>query len=136
MSDEKPAVGTITWRDLTVPNAEQVRDFYQAVVGWGAEGCDMGGYEDFNMTVPGTGEGIAGVCHARGCNEGIPRPTRNVLFDEKIAGTIHLALGAGFPFLGGRNVSDLHWDLLRDMRDGGRVTIDGRLAYENGAWLT
>src|SRR5205085_11804546 len=72
MSDEKPAVGTITWRDLTVPNAEQVRDFYQAVVGWGAEGCDMGGYEDFNMTVPGTGEGIAGVCHARGCNEGIP----------------------------------------------------------------
>ena len=70
-----------------------------------------------------------------GCNEGIPRPTRNVLFDEKIAGTIHLALGAGFPSLGGRNVSDLHWDLLRDMRDGGRVTIDGRRAYENGVWL-
>ena len=70
-----------------------------------------------------------------GCNDGIPRPTRNVLFDEKIAGTIHVALGAGFPSLGGRNVSDLHWDLLRDMRDGGRVTIDGRLAYENGAWL-
>jgi aminopeptidase len=70
-----------------------------------------------------------------GCNEGIPRPTRNVLFDEKIAGTIHLALGSGFPSLGGRNVSDLHWDLLRDMREGGRVTIDGRLAYENGRWL-
>jgi aminopeptidase len=70
-----------------------------------------------------------------GCNEGIPRPTRNVLFDEKIAGTIHLALGAGFPSLGGRNVSDLHWDLLRDMREDGRVTIDGRLAYENGRWL-
>jgi aminopeptidase len=70
-----------------------------------------------------------------GCNEGIPRPTRNVLFDEKIAGTIHLALGAGFPALDGRNVSDLHWDLLRDMRDGGRVTIDGRPAYENGRWL-
>jgi aminopeptidase len=70
-----------------------------------------------------------------GCNEGIPRPTRNVLFDEKIAGTIHLALGSGFLQLGGRNVSDLHWDLLRDMRDGGRVTIDGRRAYENGRWL-
>lgn len=70
-----------------------------------------------------------------GCNEGIPRPTRNVLFDEKIAGTIHLALGSGFPQLGGRNESDLHWDLLRDMREGGRVTIDGRLAYENGRWL-
>jgi aminopeptidase len=70
-----------------------------------------------------------------GCNEGIPRPTRNVLFDEKIAGTIHLALGSGFPSLGGRNVSDLHWDLLRDMREGGRVMLDGRLAYENGRWL-
>jgi aminopeptidase len=54
---------------------------------------------------------------------------------EKIAGTIHLALGSGFPRLGGRNVSDVHWDLLRDMREGGRVTIDGRLAYENGVWL-
>jgi aminopeptidase len=70
-----------------------------------------------------------------GCNEGIPRPTGNVLFDEKIAGTIHLALGAGFRSLGGRNASDLHWDLLRDMRQGGRVTIDGRLAYDNGRWL-
>jgi aminopeptidase len=70
-----------------------------------------------------------------GCNDGIPRITRNVLFDEKIAGTIHLALGSGFPSLGGQNVSDLHWDLLRDLREGGRVTIDGRLAYENGRWL-
>jgi aminopeptidase len=70
-----------------------------------------------------------------GCNEGIPRPTRNVLFDEKIAGTIHLALGAGFASLGGRNESDLHWDLIRDMRPGGRVFADGRLVYENGRWL-
>jgi aminopeptidase len=70
-----------------------------------------------------------------GCNEGIRRPTRNVLFDEKIAGTIHLALGAGFPSLGGRNESDLHWDLIRDMRAGGRVLADGRLVYENGRWL-
>jgi aminopeptidase len=70
-----------------------------------------------------------------GCNEGIPRPTRNVLFDEKIAGTIHLALGAGFPSLGGRNESDLHWDLIRDMRASGRVRADGRLVYENGRWL-
>jgi aminopeptidase len=70
-----------------------------------------------------------------GCNDGIPRPTRNVLFDEKIAGTIHLALGAGFPSLGGRNVSDLQWDLIRDMREGGHVTIDGELVYRDGRWL-
>jgi aminopeptidase len=70
-----------------------------------------------------------------GCNEGIPRVTRNVLFDEKMAGTIHLALGAGFPSIGGRNKSDLHWDLIRDMRTGGRVHADGRLVYANGRWL-
>lgn len=73
MSDEtKPAVGTSTWRDLTVPNAEELRNFYRDVVGWGVEGFDMGGYEDFVMTVPSTGEAAAGICHARGSNEGIP----------------------------------------------------------------
>jgi aminopeptidase len=70
-----------------------------------------------------------------GCNAGIRRRTRNVLFDEKIAGTIHLALGAGFPVLGGRNESDLHWDLLLDMRASGMVTADGRLVYDRGRWL-
>lgn len=67
-----PEIGSIGWIDLTVPEAESVRDFYTAVTGWIAEPVDMGGYSDFTMTAPATGEPKAGVCHARGPNQGIP----------------------------------------------------------------
>jgi aminopeptidase len=69
-----------------------------------------------------------------GCNEGITRHLRNVLFDEKMAGTIHLALGAGLPMVGGRNESALHWDLVKGMRRGGRILCDGELVQEDGVW--
>jgi predicted enzyme related to lactoylglutathione lyase len=69
---EKASVGSIAWADLTVENAERIRDFYSAVVGWNASGVDMGGYDDFNMNVPGTGTPVAGVCHARGVNANLP----------------------------------------------------------------
>lgn len=68
---EQPRIGTIGWVDLTVADADGVRDFYEAVAGWGSQGLDMGGYEDYVMTSPG-GDGVAGVCHARGSNEGLP----------------------------------------------------------------
>lgn len=63
--------GTSGWMDLTVANADEVRDFYQAVVGWRSEPIDMGGYADYAMMTPG-GQGVAGVCHARGGNAEIP----------------------------------------------------------------
>lgn len=63
--------GTIGWHDLTVENAEQVRAFYEAVAGWEADPVEMGGYSDFNMR-PAAGEPVAGVCHARGSNAGLP----------------------------------------------------------------
>lgn len=69
--NEKPRIGHITWRDLTVPNAEAVRDFYAAVAGWKAEACDVGGYSDYSMIAP-DGECVAGVCHARGVNADVP----------------------------------------------------------------
>ncbi|MEM7480473.1 MAG: VOC family protein [Acidobacteriota bacterium] len=68
MSDS--AVGTVGWMDLTVDNAEEVRDFYQAVVGWEPSPVDMGGYSDFTMNVEGAP--VGGVCHARGGNTGLP----------------------------------------------------------------
>lgn len=72
MSDaERPKVGTITWTDLTVPDAEEVRDFYAAVVGWTPQALDMGGYSDFVMSTP-EGTAVAGVCHARGVNADLP----------------------------------------------------------------
>jgi len=68
---------------------------------------------------------------AFGLNYGITRPTRNILFDEKIGGTIHLAVGAGYPETGSTNRSGIHWDMIKDMKQG-RVLADGTLVYENG----
>ena len=71
-SPTPPRVGSIVWRDLTVPDAPRIRDFYRAVVGWKAAPFDMGGYADFEMKLPATGETVAGICHARGINAKIP----------------------------------------------------------------
>jgi uncharacterized protein len=73
MSDgRKLEVGTIGWIDLTVTDAVGVRDFYREVVGWKVEPVDMGGYEDFTMTTPDTGQAMTGVCHARDLNADLP----------------------------------------------------------------
>jgi aminopeptidase len=69
-----------------------------------------------------------------GCNPGITRYMRNTLFDEKIDGTVHIALGIGFPELGGTNESQLHWDIVKDLRSGGRIELDGEVVQENGVW--
>ncbi|MFO0908536.1 MAG: aminopeptidase [Isosphaeraceae bacterium] len=70
-----------------------------------------------------------------GLNRGIQRFTGSILYDEKIGGTIHLALGSSYPETGGINESVLHWDLIIDTRQGGRLTADGRVVMEDGNWL-
>ena len=70
-----------------------------------------------------------------GCNPGITRHMRNTLFDEKIDGTVHVAVGNGFPDLGGTNVSNVHWDIVKDLRTNGQLYLDGELVQENGRWL-
>jgi predicted enzyme related to lactoylglutathione lyase len=67
-----PAPRSIGWLDLTVEDAPRLRDFYSAVVGWKPEDVPMGGYSDWAMTDPASGEPRAGVCHARGGNAGLP----------------------------------------------------------------
>ena len=69
---ERPAPGTLAWTDLTIPNAEEIRDFYARVVGWIPDGVKMGDYEDFIMVSPATGESAVGICHARGSNADQP----------------------------------------------------------------
>jgi aminopeptidase len=68
-----------------------------------------------------------------GTNTGIDRATGSTLLDEKIAGTVHLALGNSYPETGGVNVSALHWDLICDLRKGGQLTLDGELLIRDGA---
>jgi aminopeptidase len=70
-----------------------------------------------------------------GLNYGIDRFTGSILYDEKIGGTVHLALGQSYPETGGINESALHWDLIVDTRASGRITADGRVVMEDGHWL-
>jgi aminopeptidase len=72
---------------------------------------------------------------AIGLNDGVDRATYNTLLDEKIGGTVHLALGASYVETGGVNQSDLHWDLVCDLRRDGEIHADGRLVYRDGRFL-
>jgi len=71
-----------------------------------------------------------------GCNPGVTKHMKNTLFDEKMDGTVHLALGNGLPDVGGENVSQLHWDIVKEMRaEGSRIELDGETVQESGRWL-
>lgn len=72
---------------------------------------------------------------AVGTNHGIDRFTRSILFDEKIGGTLHMAVGAGYPESGSKNQSAVHWDMICDMREGGTIWIDDELFYDSGRFL-
>jgi aminopeptidase len=72
---------------------------------------------------------------AIGTNYGITRFTKNMLFDEKLGGTIHCALGAGLKELGSKNDCAIHWDILKDMKlPGSKIIADGNIIYEEGKW--
>jgi aminopeptidase len=72
---------------------------------------------------------------AIGTNYGIDRLTKNMLFDEKMGGTVHMALGQSYLQTGGKNQSNIHWDLLANMRDGGEIYADDELIYKNGQFI-
>jgi aminopeptidase len=92
--------------------------------------------EDFLNKTLDTDEGARSVGEfAFGTNKGITRFTRQILFDEKISGSFHMALGASYPETGGKNDSSIHWDMICDMRKGGRVTVDGELLYRDGEFI-
>jgi aminopeptidase len=72
---------------------------------------------------------------AIGNNYNIQRRTNNILFDEKIGGTVHMAIGQSYLQAGGKNESSVHWDMITDMREGGEIYADEEKIYENGRFL-
>ena len=72
---------------------------------------------------------------AIGTNMDIQQFTKSILFDEKIGGTIHMAVGRGYPETGSKNVSAIHWDMICDMKDGGEIFVDGELFYRSGQFM-
>jgi hypothetical protein len=97
----------MVWIDLTVENAETVRDFYCAVVGWTAEEVDMGDYSDFSMNTPDSATTVTGVCHARGINDDMPP--------------------AWMPYF---TVADLDASIARCTELGGAVVVEPRTLGE------
>jgi uncharacterized protein len=72
MANDVKQIGEIAWVDLTIPNAEEVREFYLAVTGWESSEFNMGDYSDYVVASPDNKETVAGICHARGNNAGFP----------------------------------------------------------------
>jgi aminopeptidase len=72
---------------------------------------------------------------AIGTNNSIDRFTKSILYDEKIGGTIHTAVGNGYPQTGSKNQSSVHWDMICDMRDGGQIWVDDELFYDSGKFM-
>jgi len=92
--------------------------------------------EEFLLKTLDTDEGARYLGEfAIGTNEGIRQFTREILFDEKIGGSFHLAIGSGYPETGSVNESAIHWDMVCDMRASGEIWVDGQLFYQQGKFL-
>lgn len=92
--------------------------------------------EDFLLAMLDQDEGARYIGEAAiGTNYGITRHTKNTLFDEKIGGTVHFAVGKGYPETGNTNESGLHWDMVCDLRPGGQITLGGELISRDGRFL-
>ncbi len=114
MSDDQSA-GTIVWKDLTVENADVIRDFYGEVVGWKHEPVDMGGYDDYNLRPPTGGEPVAGICHARGANDNLPAQWLLYVNVDDIDSSIRRAVELGGHLVDGpRKMGKNRFCVIRD----------------------
>ena len=92
--------------------------------------------EDFLIQMLDQDEGARGLGEiAIGTNYQIQEYSKNTLFDEKIGGTFHAAVGAGYPETGNHNESGLHWDMVCDLRQGGTITVDGEVIHQDGKFV-
>lgn len=92
--------------------------------------------EEFLLKTLDTDDGSRRVGEfAIGTNSAINHFTRQILFDEKIGGTFHMALGAGYPESGSKNESSIHWDMISSLKDGGEIRVDSELLYKDGNFV-
>ena len=92
--------------------------------------------EDFLLAMLDTDDGARYLGEfAIGTNYGIQQFTKSILYDEKIGGSFHMALGAGYPETGSKNVSAIHWDMICDIREDSEIHVDGELLYKDGQFM-
>lgn len=103
-------VGSVGWFDLTVPDAEGVRKFYEAVVGWKTQPIEMEGYSDYCMVPPEGDQPVSGICHARGPNLGLPASWMIYITVQDIAQSVTACRAAG-------------GDIIREPREMGGAQV-------------
>jgi len=92
--------------------------------------------QDFMLAMLDTDEGARVLGEfAIGTNYGIQKFTGSILYDEKIGGSFHVAAGLGFPEIGGKNVSAIHWDFICDIKEGSEIRVDNELLYKDGKFV-
>ncbi len=112
---DTPKLGKPMWFDLTVENADEVSDFYAAVVGWEKQPLSMGEYDDYVMKVPKGGEGATGICHARGSNAYIPPQWLIYVMVENLDASIEKCKNLGGNIIGEkRKMGEQHYCLIQD----------------------
>jgi aminopeptidase len=133
---ETSVEGEIRFTYPAVFNAREVEDVRLRFEGGEVVEATATRGEEFLREMIGVDDGARRVGEfAFGLNDAVPIFTRNILFDEKIGGTVHLALGTAYPETGGLNRSALHWDMICDLRSGSEVYADGELVYRDGRFL-
>ncbi len=133
---EDSANGTIRYTYPAVYGGKEVTDVRLRFEDGRAVEARAGRNDELLQSLLGMDDGARRLREfAFGTNPGVTRFTRNVLFDEKIFGTVHLALGAGYPSTGSGNQSALHWDMVCDLRQGGEIYVDGALFARDGRFV-
>jgi hypothetical protein len=103
------------WRDLTVSDADRVREFYSAVVGWVAEAVEMGGYADYNMLPPGNSDPVAGICFRRGVNADLPSQWLMYITVEDLDRSMARCLERGGRIIAGpRGMGEARYCVIQD----------------------
>ncbi|MDH3590129.1 MAG: VOC family protein [Gammaproteobacteria bacterium] len=114
MAEEKTKTGSIGWIDLTIENADELRDFYNDVVGWSSAEVDMGEYADYMMVPPG-GDAVAGICHARGGNADQPPVWMlYIVVDDLDQSISRCKVRGGRVVAGPKNMGDARYCVIND----------------------
>ncbi len=134
--EETRVDGTVRFSYPAVDDGREVEDVRLWFEGGRVVKCSAAKNEAYLTAMLDTDEGARRLGEfAFGANYGIQRFTKNILFDEKIGGTVHMALGDGYRESGSQNRSAIHWDMICDLRQGGEVWVDGELFARDGQYV-
>jgi predicted enzyme related to lactoylglutathione lyase len=126
MANDVKEIGEIVWVDLTIPNAETVRDFYLAVAGWEASEFNMGDYSDYVVATPEKKETVAGICHTRGVNADMPPQWLMYVKVRSLDASLEAARGNGGEILAGpKSIGAARFCVLRDPAGAVFAIIEG-----------